>query len=59
MKIFAPFMSAEERARLSDPITPKELRKRRMIGGVWALVWSFPILSLADDVLRATDTPWL
>jgi two-component system sensor histidine kinase DesK len=59
MKIFAPFMTAEERAHLSDPITPQEIRKRRIVGGVWALIWSFPILSLADDVVRATGAPWL
>lgn len=59
MNIFAPFMSADERARLSDPQSPREIRKRRLVGGVWALIWSFPVLSLADDVVRATDTPWL
>ncbi|MEV6965483.1 sensor histidine kinase [Hamadaea sp. NPDC051192] len=59
MKIFAPFSSVEERGRLNEPIDAAHIRKRRVIGGIWALIWSFPIFSLADDVLRATDLPWL
>src|SRR5215217_3740999 len=59
MNILAPFLSASERARLSEPITPRETRKRRLVGLIWAAVWSFPVLSLADDVVRATDLPWL
>ncbi|NUT35925.1 MAG: sensor histidine kinase [Hamadaea sp.] len=59
MNIFAPFTSADERARLSDPLSPREIRTRRLVGGVWALIWSFPVLSLADDVVRAAETPWL
>ena len=59
MKIFTPFMTAAERAQLTDPVTPQEIRKRRIVGGIWAMIWSFPILSLADDVVRATGAPWL
>src|SRR5262245_18500159 len=58
MNILAPFRSAQERST-TGPITPGELLKRRLVGLAWAAVWSFPVLSLADDVVRATDYPVL
>lgn len=57
MNIFTPFLSAKERTATGPTITPGELRRRRLVGLVWAAVWSFPVLSLADDVVRATDHP--
>lgn len=59
MNIFTPFLSAKERTATGPTITPGELRRRRLVGLVWAAVWSFPVLSLADDVVRATDHPVL
>jgi len=58
MNIFTPFRSVQERAQ-GAVITPGEVRKRRLVGLAWAAVWSYPVLSLADDVVRATDYPWL
>jgi two-component system, NarL family, sensor histidine kinase DesK len=59
MKISAPFLSAEERARIGRSEVARDVRRRRFIGGIWALIWSFPLFSVADDVVRATDLPWL
>jgi two-component system sensor histidine kinase DesK len=59
MNLLTPFLSAEERARLTDPVTPREIRTRRMIGLIWATIWSLPIINQANDVVRATDAPWL
>lgn len=58
VNIFRPFLSVKERAAGST-ITPGEIRRRRLVGMTWAAVWSFPVLSLADDVVRASDQPWL
>src|SRR5215468_8254218 len=59
MNLFSPFATVEERNRPASPKTPKELRKRRLVGLVWTAVWAFPIVSQADDVVRATAWPWL
>ncbi|WP_051366594.1 sensor histidine kinase [Hamadaea tsunoensis] len=59
MNLLAPFMTAEERRRLSKPLTLGELRKRRLVGLIWSGVWAFPLVSQADDVVRATSAPWL
>jgi two-component system, NarL family, sensor histidine kinase DesK len=59
MNIFTPFRSAQERAWSAQPLSPSELRRRRLVGLAWAAVWSFPVLSLADEIVRATDRPWL
>lgn len=59
MNIFRPFMSAAERSANGPTISPGELRKRRFVGLVWAAVWSFPVISLVDDIVRATSYPVL
>jgi two-component system sensor histidine kinase DesK len=59
MNIFAPFLSVKERTPTGPRITPGELRKRRLVGLAWAAVWSFPVVSLAADIVRATDYPVL
>jgi two-component system sensor histidine kinase DesK len=59
MNIFTPFRSAQERAWSAQPPSPGEIRRRKLVGLAWAAIWSFPLVSLADDVVRATDRPWL
>ena len=59
MNIFSPFLSVKERTVNGPAVSPGELRKRRLVGFAWAAVWSFPVLTLADDVIRATDLPAL
>src|SRR3954464_12580683 len=57
MNIFSPFLSAKKRTATGPTITPGELRKRRLVGVTWSAVWSFPVITLANDVVRATDYP--